>query len=761
MLRRLDLRGPWRSLDRGFWPDDQPLGRHTVIYGHNGSGKSTLADLLLAMASGESSVEVIWEDEEQRRSTIAAGGPSPSPSMAVFTKKWVESNLSAFLDGEHASAIVTLGQEAIHAKEEETQLAAEIEQLQRDIADAKKEKASADQKVDELARDAQDEIVSQLQVFDQRHFTRSRYSMPRVKEDLRRYEGEFPDTNAHALALERLGEGVLAPVAEVAPVPSDVVGALSGLDDLLAQTPTRVALTALDANPVAQTWVERGTELHAELEECLFCGGALHEERRRRLTQHFDESWLTLRAQAQTLLGAVQREKADLEGWVSSLPAVSVFASDFHDGYRQASEKVAHGVDARVEALRLVEGELVEKSDDPSATPQAPDWSALRVPVSATGLTQAVAGHNDQVRRHAEVTSGHKKTVLDRIFGSRSTRFRELEEQAAAAKTKSDTSVQAASDAQRDLDDLRQKQFSSSAMAETLTRDLARVYGKHHLSIAVTDDGKSYTCRRGDGPATDLSEGERTTLSLLYFLRKLQDESHTGDSSRRIVVIDDPSSSLDREALFATHQWLIDTLERFGQFVILTHDFGLLRLFVKSQKSAWGPSMKRIREGNLEETRFPKVAFLEMFASSVDGKRRSQVGGLPRLLLNSTSEYAYLFSMVMAGVAASEDHERLFLLPNAARRVLEVFASYKAPHLPQFDQQLKSLIEATDGDPYRDVYDFCNRYSHGEGSESVDVLDARAVHGQIRRCVEFLKAADAEHFSRMCRATNTDERILA
>lgn len=34
--------------------------------------------------------------------------------------------------------------------------------------------------------------------------------------------------------------------------------------------------------------------------------------------------------------------------------------------------------------------------------------------------------------------------------------------------------------------------------------------------------------------------------------------------------------------------------------------------------------------------------------------------------------------MVMAGVADSEDHERLFLLPNATRRVLEVFASYMA-----------------------------------------------------------------------------------
>lgn len=70
------------------------------------------------------------------------------------------------------------------------------------------------------------------------------------------------------------------------------------------------------------------------------------------------------------------------------------------------------------------------------------------------------------------------------------------------------------------------------------------------------------------------------------------------------------------------------------------------------------------------------------------------------------------------------------LLPNGARRVLEVFTSYKAPHLGTFDQRLGDLMGGDlANNPYRDVYDFCNRYSHGEGGESVDVLDARVIHG--------------------------------
>lgn len=311
----------------------------------------------------------------------------------------------------------------------------------------------------------------------------------------------------------------------------------------------------------------------------------------------------------------------------------------------------------------------------------------LSVAPSSTVLAQAVIEHNDQARRHAEVTADRRRTVLDHLVGSHSEAFRDFEDQAARCAERSRTSKQAAALAERRLDDVRQAQFTTKDMADTLTRDLARVYGKDHLSVAVTPDGKSYACRRGVKPGTDLSDGERTTLSLLYFLRKLEDEQVPGaDPSQRIVVIDDPSSSLDREALFATHQWLIDTLKNFGQYVILTHDFSLLRLFIKSHKNAWGRSMSQIKKGDAVELRFPRVAFLEMYAASLDGERRSRIGKLPRVLLNNTSEYAYLFSMVMAGIADAEDHERLFLLPNAARRVLEIFASYKAPHRTDFLQ---------------------------------------------------------------------------
>jgi len=761
MLRRLEVKAPWRSLDAGSWPEDLPAGCRTVVYGHNGSGKSTLSELLLSLAEGSAATNVVWEGDDKQRTNVAVGSTSPSPAMAVFTRKWVEGNLAAFLDGASASAIVTLGREAIDAKEEEERLVGEIKTLRGQAADAEKQRVAAAGKVDALARSVQDQIVAQLRAFDYNHFTKSRYSVPRVQEDLRSYKGEFPDNEAHAEALKRLGEGAPAPVAAVAAPPTGVVARLAGLVDLLAETPTRVAIAALDGNTPAQAWVERGLALHEEADHCLFCSGDFTAERRAQLARHFDESWLQIRGRAQELLAAVAREKQELSGWHASLPAATSLVGDLHDVYVDAVTRARDDVDRRVAVLRAVEDVLDAKAADPSATPGAPDWSVLSKALSTAVLVQAVNEHNDQARRHEEVTAERKQIVLDHLVGSDSQAFRTLEQQAKGLAETSATGKKAAELAESRLDEVRQAQFTTKDMADTLTRDLARVYGKDHLSVAVMADGKSYACRRGDKPGTDLSDGERTTLSLLYFLRKLEDEQMPGgDPSQRIVVIDDPSSSLDREALFATHQWLVDTLKGFGQYIVLTHDFSLLRLFVKSQNNAWGKSMRRIAQGDADEIRFPKVSFLEMYAASSNGTRRSKIGQLPRLLLNSTSEYAYLFAMVMAGVADAEDHERLFLLPNATRRVLEVFASYKAPHLSDFLPALEAMVKEQDGEPYRDVYDFCNRYSHGEGSETVDVLDARAVHSQIRRCMQFLRAVDDEHFQRMCKATGADAAAL-
>jgi len=755
MLRRIDLKESFRSLDKGFWPADVPFGQRTVIYGHNGSGKSTLSDLLLQMADGASPIAVTWEDESRQSHKVAAGAACPSRSMSVFTRSWVSANLSEFLDGKGASAIVTLGRDAIDAVEEEARLDEEIKERAKEVSDSKAHESQLARKMEQFAREVQDSISSELQSFDYKRFSKNRWSVRTVKAKLIEYKGGYPDQVEHADALKRLGEGALDPLPAVVEPPIAMDAITSSVAKVLAETPSRVALAELTKQPEAQTWVEHGKRLHEALDECLFCGGRITPERLHELAQHFDESWQNLRHRAERLADDIGTAHAQLSRWSTELPDAPALAGHLRDTYAQQVSAVTADVARRLVMMEQLRSLAEAKSRDPSAVFEMPDLTPLSAPLHVAAIIGAVSEHNSEAAAHGKVTERSVTTILDHLIGSKADSFRELESQRSEAAMRSTQASEAARLAQRALDDVRRKQFSSSAMAETLTNDLARVYGKAHLSVTVTPDGKSYSCRRGNDPAEHLSDGERTTLSLLYFLRKLQDETERTDPKDRIVVIDDPSSSLDREALFATHQWLIDILAGFGQYIVLTHDFSLLRLFVKSQNNRWTTSLKKTTQGDTSESMFPGVAFLEMFASAVGDERTTKIAKLPTMLKNNVSEYAYLFLMVMQGISDGTDGERLFLLPNAARRVLEVFCSYKAPHLPNFDSQLRSLIvDESAPEAYRDVYDFCNRFSHGEGGESVDVLDARTVHLQLRRCMEFLKQVDSQHFDRMCKATS-------
>lgn len=596
MLRGIDVRRQWRSLTPGFWPSDVPFGKRTIVYGHNGSGKSTIADLLLALAGEGAPVDAVWEDEEGTRHRVPSGSAGPAMGVAVFTKRWVEENLSAFLDGQSASAIVTLGREAISAREQEDRLADEIAALTDSANEHRARVRDYDKKSEALAREVQNLIVVQLQDIDRRRFTKHRYQLPAVKADLAGFKGEVPDAADHAAALMRLGEGAPEKLSVVRSFPDGVTQQMSVLDSLLTDTPTSEALASLEGNAEAQRWVEEGRRLHEGATECLFCGSSLTTARRDALAKHFDESWMNIRSRARSLQEAVRAESQDLSAWLSEWPDPALLASELRDAYVDGMGALQEALAQRRAALDAVDDVLGTKAQDPSSTPAMPDLEVLGRLPSTTVVDELVANHNEQADNHDRLRDQSIATVLDHLVGSYSNRFSELRKHVDEASRKASVDSEAAAHSENALRRIRARKLTTSESATKLTEDLSRVFGRGHLSVQVTDDGKSYTCWRGGQPATHLSDGERTTLSLLYFLHQLEDESRRTDPSQRIVVIDDPSSSLDRESVFATHQWLVAAMEDVGQFILFTHDFNLLRLFLKSQKSQWDTSFKKPKE---------------------------------------------------------------------------------------------------------------------------------------------------------------------
>lgn len=767
MLRRIDVDTPWRSLEPGFWPAEAPLGRRSIVYGHNGSGKSTISELLLALSNPEAGANALWEDESLNRISLYSSASNPPIPVSVFTRQWVEENLTSFLDGDNAAAIVTLGREAIDAKEAEEDLTSKIADLDHEKLAAQSLLHQNRSKVEKIIRSVQDDIATQLQPSNYKQFSKNQYNAPRVGAIIRGFSNIPPDKDAYTRALQHLLEPTPRPIDTIADVPTAQPTLPTEVAELLRKTPTSAMIEELSKNAAVQKWVGEGLELHEGESTCLFCNSKITEARRSQLAAHFDASWARIASETRNLLDETENLIQNLRAWNHSLPPVEVVASSFQEEYSAAHNILNLEVADRIRWIEKLKSALEAKLSNPAAVFQLEPKDLLSREIKLGELRRIIDQHNVEASSGMAATKSRQQTILDYLVGRQHASLIALDAEVKQSGTRVENLSQLLEDKRAELERARQQRFSTKEMAETLTLDLSRIYGKNHLNIQVTTDGKAYSCRRGHEKATRLSDGERMTISLLYFLRRLQDESQeTPPASERIVVIDDPCSSLDRESIFATHQWLLDSLAPYGQYIIFTHDFGLLRLFLKSHKNQWTTSLKKLRDGDAAEGRFPRATFLELYASQSDGRRCTRIGSMPRHLLNATSEYNYLFGKVMEGVRRGSDDDHLFLLPNASRRLLEVFCSFKVPDRTDFLPALQELVKERSPvngqsiEPFRDVYDFCNRFSHGEGQEVIESLDERVVHRQIVRSMQFLRAVDRQHFERMCAACGVDKDDL-
>lgn len=763
MLRRLLVNEKWRSLGPDFWEEDATFGERTIIYGHNGSGKSTVAEIFLALSereSGASSLEcperLSWEDENKNKVSINEKKPLPQ-KISVFTRKWVESNLRQFLDGDSAEAVVTLDKAAGDALEKEHELTKELSDLAANLANQKDSLGDAEKGLKNIVRGIQTDITSEFRGIDS-SYNRHKYNVNKIEKDLRNFSGEETPPEHYQLLLEKLRAPKLQSLHFPKPSSSRTEQSAIDIHRILMETPDRVALAELEDHSKAQSWVESGLKLHEAGAECLFCRGTVTSERWKALAKHFDDSWQKIREGAQRQHEVVSEEISNLSRWPDGLPTREQITVDQRDNFVDALERLEVEIKTRISALKSISEALEMKQSNPSQEINLEDELASIPGLNTSDLQSIFEAHNKEVQDHEQLAQGWKAQLLEHIYAKHFETYRNQADLRDKYESEVERLGTAISRGHEELTKVQSRRFTTSDVAEQLTNDLAKVFGKDHLRIEMAGGGKAYKCYRGALPATNLSEGEQMTLALLYFFRKLRAECRReeGDEGayNRIVVVDDPSSSLDRESLFLTHGFLLGNLEHFKQWVVLTHDFELLKLFLKSQSNKITSSKKKTGEGDTSEEPLPKAVCLELRAATIDGQRETKCFRLSHHLSIDGSEYKYLFDMVLCAAEGSVDNPYLPLMPNGVRRLLEIFLGFKRPQIPKFLNQLADVIES-DRDrfgEFRALYDFMNRYSHGNPDEDSATLDFVSIHRHVKLSLEFMKNIDETHYDRMLAA---------
>jgi len=149
-----------------------------------------------------------------------------------------------------------------------------------------------------------------------------------------------------------------------------------------------------------------------------------------------------------------------------------------------------------------------------------------------------------------------------------------------------------------------------------------------------------------------LSEGDKSTIALAFFLSKLDIDGSTGN---KIVVFDDPLSSFDRNRRLYTVQLLRDLLPNVKQLIVLSHNETFLHQVSKTTSAA-NKSSLRISENFtnhaafieplsletlMEHDYFKHVSELEAFLVNPDMTKKDTVLGLMRNVLEAHISFKF------------------------------------------------------------------------------------------------------------------------
>lgn len=508
---------------------------------------------------------------------------------------------------------------------------------------------------------------------------------------------------------------------------------------LMQRSVVSTAIAALQDDPPLASWTRQGLGLHQtrHAEKCLFCDQPMPDGRIARLEGHFSTEYDKLQRDIDAQIEqfeAMVRTADQL-----SLPNRAQFYDDLSADYEAA--RLAHGTEK--EAARVFLESLIDALQHKKA--RVFEAVALAVPVPATAI--AAESINEVIRRHnavctdfgSRVASAREALEADSVAASLD-EYQSLEKTIKAAQDELQQATASEAQLASQIFALERNIVEHHEPAEELNSDLHKYLGHSEIQLEVKDTG--YTVRRNGQPASALSEGERTAIALLYFLKSLRDRRF--DLNQGVVVLDDPVSSLDANALFLAFGFVRLCTEDAAQVIILTHNFPMFR-----QIRNWFHYLPGQRKSDIMQR---PARFYMLDCRLTDVGRRASICPLDPLLEKFESEYHYLFSRIYrkSRNAAACGMEGNYLFPNMARRLLESFLAFRCPqYAGQLSQGLQG-IDFDEGTKLR-ILRFLHTQSHldsiGEAEHDPSALgEAEAV---LRDLLSLIKKEDPKHHDAM------------
>ena len=528
------------------------------FFGNNGTGKSTIAKAIKS-GSGVS---------------YAPGRTAADYLPLVYDQDYIDANMHSY---HSLPGVFTMNEANVEIQKQIDAKVAEQTAARKKSSDAFTEK---DKKTKE-----KDALVKQLQKDCWDKTTALRADFKETQSGLLTSKQKFADEVRrhspveHDLAeLKRMYDAVYSDTAKrydrfSTIEDTSVLDTVTG-NDILSVAIVNVANTKLSEflkEIGAEEWVRQGHEQFHEKagDRCPYCSRTFEGGFEQMLADSFDDQYEKNRAKLDAFLEEYRRVANTLFIPLSKLPDEiypSIDSKTYNDKLAAVKAVIASNIDI-----------IKEKKDEPSRIVSLEDTAPLLQELSdiISGINKLIDENNAIVaagpKKKAECRNAvfeHIAFVLKDVMEAYDRSDSALSAEMKAQQDIIDTQTGILTQLQGDLRDLNSKTvetetamtnintmlrdsgfqgFEVRPRAEEVTRpDGTKEYivptPARNYEVVRTDTGKV---------AENLSEGEKNFIAFLYFQQQVfGSASANGDTREKIVVIDDPVSSMDSSALF-------------------------------------------------------------------------------------------------------------------------------------------------------------------------------------------------------------------
>lgn len=563
--------------------------RINFIFGANGSGKTTISSFLAQIPDDRylsSSIE--WTGEMHEK-------------IEVYNKAFRMANLQQDMPG-----IFTLGSAAIDDIKE-------LEELKKNLDQKKKiwegyrnayrsKEAEKTVRENQFKDDAWLYILKNNETEFQKAFTGFRNSKERFVTELKNRIAGIPNHKGaickrqellqraetlYASRMEKLNKLIFdidKPLKNVEDIRND------GIWDKVIVGSKDVDISALINNLGNSSWVGQGRQyLRVGSKVCPFCQQeTITSEFRQQLEAFFDTEYKQKTDYLSMLLQDYQRCAKQI------LDVINAAVKGNDDSVKMVKlnlEVYKTKMALLKTAFEANEKKIEEKIAEPSKKITTTNISDLVADIQKM-LNEAnvlIDAHNTLVdRRDTEkvvlrddvwATCVHEADVLIKTYQKDITN---IDKALAGIKTTMDAVKIEIDNLTKEIEEKGKNITSVQPTIDEINRSL-KAYGFTNFSIQPSEDKENYYCiKRDDGTlATNtLSEGEETFLTFLYFMQKAKgatNQAHVAE--KKIIVLDDPISSLDSTILYIVGAIVKDLSKKIRdgegdvtQLFVLTHN---------------------------------------------------------------------------------------------------------------------------------------------------------------------------------------------